>query len=57
MRLASLPIRWLDGATTRDSYAGKLPELMAETGFASIEETDQLSTAFGTLRLHRSVKV
>lgn len=56
MSLASLPIQWLDGATTRDSYAGKLPELMAEAGFSNISETADFNTAFGTLRLHRAEK-
>ena len=55
MSLASMPVRWLDGATTRDSCAGKLPGMMEEAGFTSIVETDRLSTVFGTLRLHRSV--
>jgi ubiquinone/menaquinone biosynthesis C-methylase UbiE len=56
MRLASTPVQWLDGATTRDSYAGKLPELMAEAGFADVVETANFSTVFGTLRLHRAAK-
>lgn len=56
MKLASTPVQWLDGATTKDSYAGKLPELMAGAGFADIIETAVYSTVFGTLRLHRAVK-
>lgn len=54
MKLASLPIRWLDGATVRDSFQGKLPELMAETGFSGIAETASFDTLFGTLRLHKA---
>jgi ubiquinone/menaquinone biosynthesis C-methylase UbiE len=56
MKLASMPIQWLDGATTKDSYAGKLPEIMAEAGFSNISETADFNTAFGTLRLHRAEK-
>ena len=56
MKLASMPVQWFDGATTTDSYQGKLPELMAETGFADINETGSFGTVFGTLRLHRAVK-
>lgn len=56
MKLASSPVQWLDGATTKDSYAGKLPELMAEAGFADIIEIADYSTVFGTLRLHRAKK-
>lgn len=56
MKLASMPVQWLDGATTRDSYAGKLPEIMAEAGFSSIIETADFGTVFGTLRLHRAEK-
>lgn len=56
MRLASTPVQWLDGATTRDSFQGKLPELMAEAGFADVVETAEFNTVFGTLRLHRAVK-
>lgn len=54
MKLASFPIRWLDGATAKDSYAGKLPGMMAETGFTEITETARFDTVFGTLRLHRA---
>lgn len=56
MKLALMPVQWLDGATTRDSYAGKLPEIMAEAGFSSIIETADFGTVFGTLRLHRAEK-
>lgn len=56
MKFASMPVQWLDGATTKDSYAGKLPELMAGAGFAGIVETADYSTVFGTLRLYRAMK-
>lgn len=56
MKLASMPIQWLDGATTKDSYEGKLPELMEEAKFAGIIETNNFSTVFGTLRLHQAKK-
>lgn len=56
MKIASLPIQWLDGATTKDSYQGKLPELMTEAGFSNIIETADYNTVLGTLRLHRAEK-
>ena len=56
MKVASLPVQWLDGATTKDSYQGKLPDLMAEAGFADIAQTADFDTFFGTLRLHRATK-
>lgn len=56
MKIASLPIQWFDGATTKDSYQGELPELMREAGFSNIIETADYNTFFGTLRLHRAEK-
>jgi len=56
MKIASLPVQWFDGATTKDSYQGKLPELMAEAGFSNIIETADYNTVFGTLRLQRAEK-
>ena len=56
MKIASVPIRLFDGATTRDSYQGKLPEMMSEAGFAGILEAAVFGTVFGTLRLHRAEK-
>lgn len=57
MKIASTPVQWLDGATTKDSYTGKLPQLMADAGFADVVETAEFSTVFGTLRLHRAEKM
>ncbi len=56
MKIASMPVQWFDGATTADSYQGKLPDLMAEAGFAGIAETAELDTFFGTFRMHRAEK-
>lgn len=57
MKLASRFIQFLDGfETTADSFDGLLPELMASTGFTSIEETASFNTLFGTIRLHKAVK-
>ena len=54
MRGSSYLIRLLDGfETTADSFNGLLPQLMADTGFASIEETTHFNTLFGTIRLHK----
>ena len=54
MKMASLPVEWLDGARTRDSYQGKLPGLMEEAGFTAVVETATLDTFFGTVRLHQA---
>ena len=56
MKIASLPIKWLDGATTKDSYDGKLPQIMQEAGFAGVAESAAFNTVFGTLRLLRAEK-
>lgn len=56
MKIASLPIEWLDGATTKDSFRGKLPVLITEAGFANVVETARFNSLFGTLRLHRAEK-
>jgi ubiquinone/menaquinone biosynthesis C-methylase UbiE len=56
MRVASLGIRWLDGAeTTADNLNGRLVPLMEEAGFSKVEETHQEMTIFGTLSLYRAV--
>jgi ubiquinone/menaquinone biosynthesis C-methylase UbiE len=56
MKIASQPIIWLDGATTKDSFQGKLPELVAEAGFTETGETANFGTFFGTLRIHKARK-
>lgn len=57
MKFSSRLIQLLDGfETTADNFAGLLPELMADTGFEQIEETNRYNTLFGTIRLHQSRK-
>ena len=56
MKIASLPVEWLDGETTKDSYEGKLPGMMEEAGFARVAQSAAFGTVFGTLRLHRAEK-
>lgn len=56
MKIASQPVQWLDGATTRDSFQGMLPNLMVEAEFINIAETAGFDTVFGTLRLHKAEK-
>ncbi|MGH9946101.1 MAG: class I SAM-dependent methyltransferase [Pyrinomonadaceae bacterium] len=57
MRVASKGIEMLDGfETTRDNFNGVLPQLISESGFEYVVETDSFDTVFGTLRLHRSQK-
>ncbi|MEO8649370.1 MAG: class I SAM-dependent methyltransferase [Acidobacteriota bacterium] len=54
MRRSSYLIQLLDGfETTADSFKGLLPKLMADAGFASIEETNHFNSLFGTIRLHK----
>jgi len=54
MRGSSYLIQLLDGfETTADSFDGLLPQLMAEAGLASIEETAHFNSSFGTIRLHK----
>jgi cyclopropane fatty-acyl-phospholipid synthase-like methyltransferase len=54
MRVAFLAVQLLDGfATTADNVRGRLPELMAEAGFVSVEETHREMTIFGTLSLYK----
>jgi len=56
MWVASLGIRWLDGAeTTADNLNGRLVGLMEEAGFSTADETRQEMTIFGTLSLYRAV--
>ena len=56
MRFAFLAVQLLDGfATTTDNVRGRIPELMVEAGFASIEETHREMTLFGTLSLFKAV--
>lgn len=54
MKIASQPVIWLDGATAKDSFGGKLPELLAGAGFTAITETANFGTLFGTIRLHEA---
>lgn len=56
MKIASLPVQWLDGATTEDSFRGILPNLLAEAGFTKVVETARFNTAFGTIRFHHAEK-
>ena len=54
MYVASFGIGLLDGAErTRTNLAGRLPDVMREAGFADVRETEQWSTAFGTLAFYR----
>lgn len=56
MYVASLPIRWLDGPTTRDNFDGKLPEVMSEAGLVNISETKFFICMFGTIRIQTAEK-
>jgi ubiquinone/menaquinone biosynthesis C-methylase UbiE len=56
MKIASIPVQWLDGATTKDSFQGSLPKLIKNAGFIKIVETGSYDTFFGTIRLHQAQK-
>jgi ubiquinone/menaquinone biosynthesis C-methylase UbiE len=56
MKLAQQPVMWLDGATTKDSIQGKLPEFASEAGFVGVTETGVFNTIGGTVRLHKAKK-
>jgi ubiquinone/menaquinone biosynthesis C-methylase UbiE len=56
MRIVSMPVQWLDGATTRDSFQGMLPKFMTSAGFREVVETGSFNSVFGTIRLHKAVK-
>jgi ubiquinone/menaquinone biosynthesis C-methylase UbiE len=56
MKIASMPVEWLDGATTKDSFQGRLPELIKEAGLTGITETANFDTMFGTIRIHKAEK-
>lgn len=56
MRVASWPVRLLDGATTADSFDGLLPSYLQETGFVDVRTGEHYATMFGTLRLYQARK-
>lgn len=56
MKLASQGIVLLDGATTKDNFAGQLPEFIRQSGFEGIAEGQHFNSLFGTIRLHKAHK-
>jgi ubiquinone/menaquinone biosynthesis C-methylase UbiE len=56
MKLASQSIVRLDGATTKDNFAGRLSAFIEQAGFANVQETGHFNTVFGTIRLHCALK-
>ena len=56
MKLASQGIVLLDGATTKDNFAGQLPEFIRQSGFEGVEEMQHFNSLFGTIRLHKAYK-
>lgn len=56
MKLAQQPVIWLDGATTKDSFQGKLPAFTREAGFEDVTEVGTFNTIGGTVRLHTGAK-
>jgi hypothetical protein len=52
MRAAFLGVQLLDGfATTRDHAAGRLPSLLAQAGFGSVEVGRRWRTLWGSLEI------
>lgn len=57
MRLAFLSIQLLDGfATTRENVAGKLPQMMSETGFVEVGIPFSSNTRYGTFSFFTAQK-
>ncbi len=56
MRVASLPVRLLDGATTADSFDGLLSSYLREAGFVDVRTGECYATMFGTLWLYQAKK-
>lgn len=56
MKLASQGIVRLDGATTKDNFAGLLPAFVEQAGFTDVQETRYFNSLFGTIRLHKAHK-
>jgi hypothetical protein len=57
MWLAAQGVRLFDGAArTRTNLEGRLPDLMRSAGLRDVAETEQWSTAFGTLSLYRATR-
>ena len=55
MRTAFLAVQLLDGfETTSDNVRGRLPMMMAQVGFAGIEETHHMMTPLGTMSIFRA---
>jgi len=57
MRAASRIVEWADGhEATADNLEGKLPEVIRQAGFESVEQTAQFMTLVSTLALHKARK-
>jgi ubiquinone/menaquinone biosynthesis C-methylase UbiE len=54
MKVASYPVRLFDGAATSDSFAGLLPKLIREAGFADVRTTKHFSTVLGTISFFKA---
>jgi ubiquinone/menaquinone biosynthesis C-methylase UbiE len=54
MWLASRSIRLLDGEPSRDSLAGALPAILAESGFDDVRERDAVRTPLGRVVIQRA---
>ncbi len=57
MRALFFGVQLLDGfATTAESVAGALPDLLRDAGFVDVRETTAFATIFGTLSLYRATR-
>lgn len=51
-RVLFYSVQWLDGfTTTRDNVDGRLPQMLADGGFAQVRERGVVETIYGTLGL------
>ncbi len=56
-RLGFYGVQILDGfETTKDSVKDLLPQVMEETNFLRVQETESFNTLFGTVRLMKGIK-
>ncbi len=55
LRKVSLPALLGDPEMVRDNLDGRLPEIIRDTGFAEVRETEQFLTLFGTVSLYAAV--
>lgn len=57
MSFLTSAFKFLHGAEEiRDNYAGRIPQLCLDAGFAAADETDSWRTAFGTVSFYQAIR-